>query len=233
MATANVEVNAVGKKDVFPQTMATWLGEKLRLGEAGRAEANRHIMEVYAVPLGVYYRGHSLRHRFQEDPDDVVRGFFADRLSRPAFLAGWLESGIPLRYWLMNALEFHLQEQCRKRFPGGLPDDSAIGAVETDPARDFDRSFAVEVVRKALRQARDQCRREDLALHWEVFVLHCYRGLSYEAVEAKTGIPPKRATVMNRTAKERFKEAVWELFARDGAGRTAIEEDIRRLLEDL
>ena len=67
-------------RDVFPVTQRTWLGRALVRGHEGLSEANHHIMDVYAQPLKVYYLGSSFRTL--GEPDDVVQGFFADRLAR-------------------------------------------------------------------------------------------------------------------------------------------------------
>src|SRR5882672_12709738 len=96
------------KKDVFPRTLGTWIGRKLQEGKAGRAEVNRHLMSVYAWPLQVYFRGSS--DRWLGEPEDIVQGFFADRLDREEFLPGCQESGLRLRRWLMNGFCFYLKE---------------------------------------------------------------------------------------------------------------------------
>ena len=86
------------KQDAFPQTLRTWIGARLVDGHAGRADVNRHLMTVYLRPLKIYFMGTS--ERWLGEPDDVVSGFFADRLARENFLDDWIASGVSLRRWL-------------------------------------------------------------------------------------------------------------------------------------
>ena len=101
------------KKDVFPETQNTWIGQRLREGKEGLAEINRHVMNVYAFPLRVYY--HGTPHRWLGEADDVIQGYFADRLAREDFFKEWLKSGLRLRRWLINGFGFYLKELKKKR----------------------------------------------------------------------------------------------------------------------
>ena len=62
--------------------MRTWIGDRLAGGCA--SAVNRHIMDVYARPLKIYYMGTS--DRWLGEADDIIQGFFADRLAREDFL---------------------------------------------------------------------------------------------------------------------------------------------------
>ena len=87
--------------NIFPATSATWLESQVRCAdEPARERARRHVMAVYFHPLVVYVKGSS--YRGIGDADDLVAGFFADRLERGDYLEKWLVSGAPLRAWLMR-----------------------------------------------------------------------------------------------------------------------------------
>ncbi len=219
------------KKDVFPQTMRTWIGDRLREGGAGRSAINRHLMEVYFHPLKVYFLG--TRDRWLGDADDIVQGFFADRLSRESFVEDWLASGLPLRRWLCNGLCFYLKELRRARMRDGR-DAALVGeraADSDDPERAMDRAFVAQVVRRALIEAEARCADEGLGEHWMIFERHTIEGRSYQDLERETGIPAARQVVMNRTASKRFREAIRELIARD-LPHDDLDGEILALLED-
>ncbi len=219
------------KKDVFPQTMRTWIDDRLREGGRGRAAVNRHLMEVYFHPLRVYYLG--TRDRWLGDADDIVQGFFADRLSKESFVEDWLASGLPLRRWLCNGLCFYLKELRRARMRDGR--EAALAADFAGdaggPERAMDRAFVAQIVRRALVEAQAQCEREGLDAHWEVFERHTIGGQSYQDLERETGVPASRQVVMNRTASKRFREAIRELIARD-LPHDDLDGEILALLED-
>ncbi len=219
------------ERDAFPTTMHTWIDQQLADPDRGRANINRHVMEVYAWPLTIYFRG--TRDRWLGEPEEIVQGFFADRLDRPDFLTGWRASGLLLRRWLMNAFCFYLAELRRKHrrdSHADEPDD--VPAVDlTDPEGEMDRAFVVTIVRQAMNAALESCADAGLAEHWRIFVLHHYSGKSYQTIAANLSITPARAAVMSRTAGRKFKGALRELLNRDGATLDGIDDEIQSLLE--
>lgn len=221
------------RPDVFPSTQRTWI--RGALGQSGEEhhEVNRHIMSVYAHPLRVYFRGTSLH--WLGDPDDVVAGFFADRLARGDFLEKWQESGLRLRRWLMNAFSFHLNELRRKRrrdhkTAGGLPD---VGSEDIRPEQALDRAFGQSIVAEALRLAQEDCAAKKLHAHWAIFMRHFYDGLPYEAIAPAFEVSVARSHVMARTAARHFRTALRNLLLCDGATEREMEDEIRGLLEVL
>lgn len=81
----------------FPTTHATWLrtlvGDGVATAErANAAERARFaVMERYAEPLAVFVRGSSLARR--GEPNEIVNGFFAARLSDAASRGGRADHG--------------------------------------------------------------------------------------------------------------------------------------------
>lgn len=222
------------KKDVFPSTLNTWIGQKLQEGQGGRAELNHYIMRVYADPLRVYCLGASA-HTLGE-PEDLVQGFFADRLGRADYFQGWREGGLRLRRWLMNGFGFYLKELRRERRkqnkshsldeasePG---DEEAFKGVESD----MDRAFAVAVVRQALQDTRALCEARGQARHWEIFYRHYYEGHSYADFISEFELSAAQAAEMARTAATKFKGALRDILASDGAMEREIDAEIDSLL---
>lgn len=219
------------RQDVFPTTMMTWLGDRVRSGGNAKGDANRHIMEVYAHPMKVYFLGSSFR--WMGEPDDMVQGFFADRLTKEDYLSKWLESGRPLRFWLIVGFKHYLLEQARRmrkeRREVALPPQYEESAEETDEA--FDKACAMSIVAEALRRTEQDCHTEGLDAHWRIFVRHYRDGHSYQIIAPEYGVDRARAAVMARTAASRFKKELRELVGWDGAESTQIDHEIGALLE--
>ncbi len=218
-------------KDVFPSTMCTWINQELGAGQRGRREVNAFLMRTYAWPLQVYFLG--TNQRWLGDPEDVVAGFFADRLARPGFLADWQASGLRLRRWLMNGFCFYLREQSRKR----RADRRLVAEAEEpitftgDPNASVDRAAVVAFVHEAIQAAEDQCLEEGLETHWRAFLRHHLDGASMRELSDELGVNAARAAVMVRTAKRKFRHALAEVLGRDGVPPDEVEEEIRSLLE--
>jgi hypothetical protein len=221
--------------DVFPHTQNTWIDRQLGLGEMGMREINRHLMSVYAFPLRVYFLGSSAL--WLGEPDDVVNGFFADRLSREDFVAKWKASGMRLRRWLMNAFCYYLMEirKLRKRnsaageLPENLPDEPITFSGNPDEA--VDRAFVVSLVRRAMETAGTRCAEEGLGEHWAVFVRHHMSEHSYAKIAPDFSVTAARAAVMARTAGRKFRESLRELLTADGASPERVDQEIAALLE--
>lgn len=218
--------NAVERQNVFPKTRRTWMGQLLEEGEL--LAAKQHIMEVYAEPLRVYCRGCTLR--WVGDPRDLVGGFFADRLSRPAFLQRWLQSGRPLRFWLIVGFKHYMLELARQRQRDArISLRPTIDPEGSDPDRAFDQACAVQFVRQAIDQSGEACRTDGLADHWDIFLLYHIRSVPMERIAADMAITVARASVMKRTAVNRFRATLRELISWNGADDELIDAEIRDL----
>lgn len=230
----------VRANDAFPTTVA-WLAGRVEEGPRGVDDANRHIMTIYAHPLKVYFLGCSLR--WVGEADDVVQGYFADRLSRQSFLNKWVASKRPLRFWLITGFKHYLLETAR-----GLQKSRAVASIDAGgtttsvPANEvpdldqadlkpYDREVALGIVREATRRAEQTCRASGLEAHWTVFVRHHVEGLAYERIAPGLGIDRARCAVMARTAATRYKAEVRALVAWEGATEEEIDREIRQLLE--
>lgn len=225
--------------EVFPTTVA-WLSDKVNAGASGVDEANRHIMTLYAHPLKVYFMGCSMR--WLGDAQDIVQGFFADRLSRPEFLSRWSASRRPLRFWLITGFKHYLLEYSRQvrkdRSRESLDLPSTTGSManlvpdeSTADHTDFDRAVALAMVREAIARCEAGCRQAGLEAHWRVFTQHHVDGRGYERIAPDLGIDKARCAVMARTAANRFKAELRAIVAWEGASEDQIDREIRQLLE--
>jgi DNA-directed RNA polymerase specialized sigma24 family protein len=226
-----VNQSAKVDRDVFPGTRRTWLGERMADGHAGRAEALRHVMSVYAVPLSVYYRGSSFRRL--GDALDWVHAFFVERVARPSYLEQWLESGERLRRWLTLGFCFFLKDGYEKeRLRSGFePLDPALPSPEPGPMQAFERAYVCRLADLALAFGEARCRSENMEQHWAIFREHRHEGVPYRDIGARLGIDPVRAATMARTAAKRFRQALEELLLRDGLPRESLAMAMQELLE--
>jgi len=189
-------------------------------------------MRLYALPLRAYFD--CTRERWLRNGTEIVHGFFADRLDRPEFFAGWQASGKPLREWLKNAFSFYLREEVRRRRRDQrLPEPERLPPRGEAPTAEmiFDRVYAQEVVRQALERVRSECQASGLDLHWRVFLAHYYDGVSYARCAEELGITESEAAVKARSAVRRFRAEVRALLGRDRFGSGHVDDEIRALLE--
>lgn len=219
------------QRDVFPTTHRTWIGKKLREGGPARSEINHHVMTLYSHPLQVYFSG--CRDHWLGDPQDIVAGFFADRLAKDGFLNHWENSNLRLRRWLMNAFCFFLSELKRKRKRDLQSEATAVNEkiLSTTPENLMERAFVESLVRESLHQTQEQCVQQGLGDHWGIFVRHHYEDQSYLSIAKEFDISAARATVMSRTAARRFRIVLRHLLGGDGAAEDEIDQEIRSLLE--
>ncbi len=219
------------ERDVFDETARTWIGTKLDQGQAGRAEVNRHVMEVYAWPLEVFLGG--IPFLRNADRRDIVEGFFADRLDRPKFFDDWRASGRRLRHWLMTAVRLYVREQYRRdqrRRLSPLPSEFEPSERAVPEA---EQAYVVSLVERACDVAAEQCRSEGLDDHWAIFLRRFRDGHSYADFAHIFDVDERRAAVMARTARKRFKTAIEQLLACEGIPAEEQEDEIRSLLEAL
>jgi hypothetical protein len=85
-------------------------------------------MEVYYEPLCIYCRATS--YRTLGEPEEIVGGFFASRLSDPTWIARWRDESrarsMPLRRWLLNGLCFYMREEARRQRRARLLADAGV-----------------------------------------------------------------------------------------------------------
>jgi DNA-directed RNA polymerase specialized sigma24 family protein len=189
-------------------------------------------MEVYRRPLAVYVRGSSFAR--VGDPDELVHGFFADRLHRDAYLREWRESGRALRRWLLTGLRFYLMEEIRRRKSAATEGRGGDAEAVVDAAADegeaaFLRELGQGLVREAMRRTASELESEGLGAHWRAFLLHFVEGKGYDEIGAAEGVDARRAAVMARTASRRFRLRLREIVAWPGASDEDVDAELRTL----
>lgn len=223
------------KPDEFSTTQYTLLERWLSEDSEGRLKAARHIMKAYAHPLKVYYLGSTFRT--MGDAEDMVRGFFADRLDREDFLQKWLDSRKRLRHWLITAFKHFLYEQIRadaRHKHQQEPEDGHLIAAEdaeAQPETAFHRAVAISLVQQAMQLTAEACESEGLGQHWYALMQRRIEGRAWPEIAEELDITPSRLRVMSRTAENRFRRCLRDLLAWPSAADVEIDAEIRSLLE--
>lgn len=218
--------------EFLPTTLRTWIEEMLDQGDQGRLKVNRHVMEIYYLPLQVYYRGSSWR--WLGESEEVVGEFFRDRLERPGFFKGWQERESKLRYWFLGAFQFFLKERARKlrRDKHAPLEDEQVESGE-DPRAEIDRAFARSIVNEACRRTKALCEAQGLGEHWQTLLSHVEDGKSYPELAADMQVSEERTKRMARTARAKFRNTLIDLLNQDGVGKKDSEHEIQHLMEIL
>jgi len=212
--------------DLFDPTPRTAMVSMLRAQRRDEVEA--FLMQTYARPLGLYLSATS--YRSIGAPDDLVAGFFASRLGREDWLAGWAESGLRLRRWLVNGLLLHVREEIRRtardRRQQPLPEDSPPASLDLA----FEQAYAREVVQAACDAAASVCAADGFERHWALFLRHFVDGRTYEQLAQESGLTVGQVNGMTRTALVRFRRSISDLLLRDGADPSDLDREIGELL---
>jgi hypothetical protein len=193
-------------------------------------------MATYMEPLKIYFLGSSFR--WLGEPDDLVQGFFASRLERPAFLEEWQSSGRRLRHWLITGFKHHLLEETRRRArlkrEQALPEEPAAApaAADANAERAFDRAVAASTVRQARAAAEAKCDASGQSLHWRIFVAHVEHERPFALIAREEGLTEVKAKVMARTASNKFRAALLEMLGCD-ADSEAAGAEVAELMESL
>ena len=244
--------------DHFPSTHAMWIEEQLTVAEgaadaagtpraaAARAELQQHLMRRYHEPLRAYVRGSSLRDL--GEADDLIAGFFADRVCAPGFLAGWRGSGMPLRRWLMNGISFYGRGVARDRMRdrlrqfderAGAADSSSTAAGATidalmhghDAARAFEEAWALEVLNAAHAQVHADLAAAGKLDEYEVFRRHVVDGLDYATIGADMGLSRQGCANCVRRVSERVRVALRDVIRGEGVADKDVERTVREIRE--
>lgn len=232
------------QRSSFPTTHATCLLTVVRneIADAERAQAAEtariSLMQRYAEPLAVFVRGSSLARL--GEPDELVNGFFATRLSDDAalgdFLSKWCRSGMRLRRWLMNGILFYGQglarDRSRAQQRGGSIEprelDRHEGAGPTGET-DFERAWALAVVREATARAEDALLREGRAVDFDIFRRHAINGQPYAAFARELGRSEQQCAGATRLVAQRVRAAVADLLREEGVDEPELEDEVARM----
>ena len=224
----------------FPTTQATWLLTLVRACVADESSAKSaaiaqvFVMDRYAGPLAVFVRGSSLARL--GEPAEIVNGFFASRLSDAEFLRAWDRSGMRLRRWLMNGILFYGQGLARDgaRANGRsamLPaaEWSRLEGEATTAEVDFERAWAMAVVREATARAENELHAEGRTVDFEIFRRHAIDGQPYAAFARELGRSEQQCAGATRLVAQRVRVRVAELLREEGVPEAEIDDEIARV----
>jgi hypothetical protein len=240
--------------DHFPSTHATWIDAQLTIiGDAGSAAGGarealrRHLWDRYHAPLRAYVHGGSFRRA--GEPDDLVAGFFADRVTADDFLPAWRRSGMPLRRWMMNGMGFYARGVVRDRLrdrlrpfsdmtlPAGAGDDSggtaaadALLPADERTAEDaFERAWAIAVLDAAHAQVHAQLADEGRLDDYEVFRRRVLEREGYDTVGPSVGKSAQQCAGSTRLVSQRMAAALRDVLRAEGVREGDLEETVREV----
>ena len=243
----------MSRVDHFPSTHATWIDAQLTIiGEAGGASVGarealrRHLWDRYHAPLRAYVHGGSLRRA--GEPDDLVAGYFADRVTADDFLPAWRRSGMPLRRWMMNGMGFYARGVVRDRLRGrvrpftDVATPAATGDATAPSAEDtllpvdertaedaFERAWAIAVLDAAHAQAHAQLSDEGRLDDYEVFRRRVIEGEGYDTIGRSVGKSAQQCAGATRLVSQRMAAALREVLRAEGVREGELEETVREV----
>lgn len=229
---------SAGFIDHFPSTHQTWIVEQLRVVSEGSqtemAEAAQqlrtHIMSRYRDALLAYATASSFRTL--STPEDLVHGFFAERLQRVEYLRSWSEAGMSLRRWLCNGLLLHMftvaKQYKREARATQSAADAARAAPTAEPSADqaFDRAWARGVIERATQSTEEAMRAERREDAWRLFVRHAIDGLTQAAAASEAALAEGEAKARLRLAVRRFRDAVAAELIADGVPLAQVQAEV-------
>ncbi len=238
-------------RSAFPTTHATWLEtiliddrcmsdtQRADVANAAKhahnaAKARLHVMERYAAPLEVFVKGSSLARL--GEPAELVHGFFAARLSDANYLRAWPRSGMRFRRWLMNGMLFYGQGIARDRARAAAR-GATVAAEELDlragtasaAEEDFERAWALAVVREATARVEAALLDEGRADEFEIFRRHAIDGQPYAAFAGEVGRTPQQCAGATRLVAQRVRAVLAEVLREEGVPEAELDDEIARV----
>jgi RNA polymerase sigma-70 factor (ECF subfamily) len=228
---------------VFPNTRWTLV---LAAGQ-GDAEAKRAALEslltAYWRPVYVFLRRKGLRPVAAED---AVQGLFLRLLERDA-IARLDRTRGRFRSYLLTALEHYLvnrheHDAARKRGGGErlvaletLDVERDLPAVPDDPARAFDREWALAVMERALarREAEYAAGRRKGSAQAMLRFFRLDQAPSHAQAAAECGMTPSQFKAALHRARERFRAILREEVADTVPAESDGADELRSLFQAL
>ncbi len=226
--------------DLFPRTESGYLLEAVQGGD-GRLAA-RFVMRVYLRPLAGYFS--AMRFSRMGQPDDIVAGFFADRLGRPDWISKWFEererSGMRFSRWLLTSFGHYLYEEARRRKrdgrvpsmdPATIAESELLVAPEQgEGARVLERARAESILAEAIARARDADAAQPLDASLAIFEEHFLKDRPYADIAEDRGLDIARAKVAARTGGRRLRAYLLQVLLDEGIEKADLDDEIGRLM---
>jgi len=222
---------------VYSQSLPVTVWERLQ--DASR-ESIEYFAVRYATPIYCYYR-----RKWRLDPDeakDITMGFIAEKLVAGNLLKRFRPGQHRFRAYLLQSLRYYLIDAYRKKgklkalhldqvleeTPGAEP------AVEGGPESVFIRDCTHDQLRAALLRVREECLRDGLREHFQMF---CLRQFSepqpgWSEVGRRFGLGWQEAKNRAWTVQERLRKAVLDEFRLTDMTAEQVKEEIRSRRDD-
>ena len=226
----------------FPETQTVWIADRLSEGEAGLMLANGYVMESYVRPLTIYCSKIGLARSVRIDADDLVHGFFANRLSNSEYLKSWLTSGLRLRQWLRNGLHFYVHELRRQnaaqlgKLGPHIGDQALPEEVPSEGAahdHEFERAWALAALDLAMKETKEGLEKRNRRDEWEMFCSHHVEGVPHAIIGERFQLSTAQVAQRTFAVGAQLRDELYGILRKDGALRSEIDVEVRSMMEVL
>ena len=226
----------------FPETQTVWIADRLSEGEAGLMLANGYVMESYVRPLTIYCSKIGLARSVHIDADDLVHGFFANRLSNSEYLKSWLTSGLRLRQWLRNGLHFYVHELRRQnaaqlgKLGPHIGDQALPEEVPSEGAahdHEFERAWALAALDLAMKETKEGLEKRNRRDEWEMFCSHHVEGVPHAIIGERFQLSTAQVAQRTFAVGAQLRDELYGILRKDGALRSEIDVEVRSMMEVL
>jgi len=146
----------------FPQTEWTMI-----LDPRQRQAILTELCTKYWKPLYQYLRFKGFSN---EEAKDLVQGFFTEKILGREFLHRVDRTRGKFRNFLLVAMRnYAINIQMKEKTPVELDEQSLEIVGNEDPEAEFNRTWADEVLKKALKELENECHRRGKIAHWQIF----------------------------------------------------------------
>lgn len=212
-----------------------WISQRLSEGEAGILLANGYLMAHYVRPLTTYCRAIGLAKSVRADADEVVHGFFANRLSNSEYLKSWLSSGLRLRQWLRNGLHLYVHEQRRENATqvggSGLSNEILDEGHAYD--HEFERAWALSALDLATKETMDSFEKRGRRDDWEMFWSHHVNGVCHATIGVRFQLSAAQVAQRSFAVAAQLRDSLCGILRKDGVLGSEINAEVRAMMEVL
>ena len=199
-------------------------------------------MESYVRPLSIYCSKIGLARSVRIDADDLVHGFFANRLSNSEYLKSWLTSGLRLRQWLRNGLHFYVHELRRQnaaqlgKLGPHIGDQALPEEVPSEGAahdHEFERAWALAALDLAMKETKEGLEKRNRRDEWEMFCSHHVEGVPHAIIGERFQLSTAQVAQRTFAVGAQLRDELYGILRKDGALRSEIDVEVRSMMEVL
>ena len=176
------------------------------------------------------------------DADDLVHGFFANRLSNSEYLKSWLTSGLRLRQWLRNGLHFYVHELRRQnaaqlgKLGPHIGDQALPEEVPSEGAahdHEFERAWALAALDLAMKETKEGLEKRNRRDEWEMFCSHHVEGVPHAIIGERFQLSTAQVAQRTFAVGAQLRDELYGILRKDGALRSEIDVEVRSMMEVL